>query len=325
MMRLSLLACLLPLPALAAEPISIKVEKTHVDFMAGSELVARYHIGESVAKPYFWPVNAPGNIPVTRSWPMKKGDPKEATDHVHQKSLWFCHGDVIPEGVKIVASGDKNVKGVDFWSEGKGHGVIACVAVGIPKGNSIATSNEWRDAAGTKILDERRTISLHRIGEGRLIVLDIDLHASVCPLTFGDTKEGSMGIRVNDEIKLAAKGEHNQMVNANGKSGEKDVWGMLSDWCDYSGEIGGKLAGIALFDDPKNEPRAGWHSRGYGLMAANPFGRDHSGFPARKGQTDLKKLDKGDHLKLRYGVYLHAGDAKDGKVAEAFAQFSQGR
>lgn len=324
MTRLSLLlACLLPCPALTAEPLSIKVEKMHIDFMAGSELVARYHIDESVAKPYFWPVNAPGNVPVTRSWPMKKGDPKETTDHVHQKSLWFCHGDVIPEGLKIVPSGDKNVKGVDFWSEGKGHGVIACIAVGIPKDNSVATSNEWRDSSGTKILDERRIISLQRIGDGLLLVLDIDLDASVCPLTFGDTKEGSMGIRVNDEIKLAARGERNQMVNADGKSGEKDVWGMLSDWCDYSGEIGGKLAGIALFDDPKNQPRAGWHSRGYGLMAANPFGRSHSGFPARKGQSDLVKLAKGEHLKLRYGVYLHAGDAKEGKVAEAFAHFSR--
>ena len=56
-------------------------------------------------------------------------------------------------------------------------------------------------------------------------------------------------------------------------------------------------------------------------MAANPFGRARSGFPAMKGKTDLVKLAKGDHLKLRYGMLLHPGDAKEGQVAEYFQRF----
>ena len=56
-------------------------------------------------------------------------------------------------------------------------------------------------------------------------------------------------------------------------------------------------------------------------MAANPFGRDKSGFPAVKGKTDLVKLAKGEHLKLRYGILLHDGDAKEGKTAECYEQF----
>jgi hypothetical protein len=153
--------------------------------------------------------------------------------------------------------------------------------------------------------------------------LDIDLEASVCPITFADTKEGSMGVRVNDQIRLSAKGPHSALVGADGKSGEAAVWGMLSDWCDYSGEIDGKMAGIALFDLPDNKPRACWHSRGYGLMAANPFGRSASGFPARQGDDQLFKLPKGKHLHLRYGIYLHLGDAKEGEVAAAFEQFTK--
>ena len=132
-----------------------------------------------------------------------------------------------------------------------------------------------------------------------------------------------MGVRVRDEIRVEAKGAHSQLVNANEKSGEKQVWGMPSDWCDYSGEVEGKHAGIAIFDDPKNPYRASWHSRGYGLMAANPFGRAESGFPAMKGKHVLVKLAKGEHLKLRYAIYLHAGDAKEGKVAEAFERFKR--
>jgi hypothetical protein len=37
----------------------------------------------------------------------------------------------------------------------------------------------------------------------------------------------------------------------------------------------------------------------------------------------LVKLAKGEHLKLRYGLLLHSGDAKDGKVAEYFQRFSK--
>ena len=56
-------------------------------------------------------------------------------------------------------------------------------------------------------------------------------------------------------------------------------------------------------------------------MAANPFGRAGS-FPAQKGKTELVKLAKGDHLKLRYGIYAHAGDAAAGQVAETFRAFA---
>ena len=318
-----LLALALPVSVVAAEPVSILInsEKSAVDFLAGSDLVTRYHIGVNVAKPYFWPLYGPGQVPMTRDWPMKKDTPKEATDHPHQKSAWFCHGDVVPVGLKVAPSGDKRVKGVDFWSEGAGHGRMVCVAISSPKPGTIKTYNEWRDSAGLKIMDETRVISLHLVGESRLLVLDIDLHASVCPIIFGDTKEGSMGVRVNEQIRLQNKGERSQMANAAGKIGEKDVWGMSSDWCDYSGAIGGKHAGIAVFDDQKNSARACWHARGYGLMAANPFGRKESGFPAKKGETELVKLDKDAHLKLRYAIFLHAGDAKAGKVAEAYEQF----
>lgn len=311
-----------PLAAAASEPaVTIKVDKNQAEFFLGDELVARYHIGEGVAKPYFWPLHAPGQVAVTRGWPMVKGLPNETTDHVHQKSAWFCHGDVIPEGVQVVPSSDRRVKGVDFWSESKGHGRIVCRDATRYREAALVTHNEWQDSAGTKILDETRTITLRPAGPGRLIILDIDLHASVCPITFGDTKEGAMGVRVSDQMRLTAKNPASQMVNSKGDSGEKAAWGMLADWCDYSGEVDGTKAGIAIFDDPANPSRAAWHARAYGLMAANPFGRGESGFPARKGQSDLLRLAKDEHLKLRYGIYLHPGDAKEGKVAEVYEQF----
>src|SRR5262245_3508265 len=270
-------------PARAADPGEVKITKEGdaFEFRIGNALVTRYHTnfdGKGF-KPYFWPVNAPGDVPVTRGWPMKEGEPMETKDHVHQKSAWFCHGDVIPEGIELQGR-VKGVEGVDFWSENKNAGRIVCVEVSTPAGNSVRTRNEWRTTEGIKILDETRIIALRQVGDARLITLSIDLHASVCPNTFGDTKEGSMGVRVNDQMTVKNGGHY---VNADGKIDEKEVWGYKSAWNDYYGKVNGEEVGIALFDDPNNKHPAYWHSRGYGLMAANPFGRAKSGFPGQKG------------------------------------------
>jgi hypothetical protein len=183
----------------------------------------------------------------------------------------------------------------------------------------VRTANEWRTADRTKVMNEKRVIRIHDLGKARLIVVEIDLHASEYPITFGDTKEGSFGVRINDVIN-AAKGK-GKIQNADGKIGEKECWGQRSAWCDYSGPIDGKVVGLAIFDDPKNIP-ACWHVRGYGLMAANPFGRaKHAQFPGVKGNNDLVRLKKGEHLQLRYGMYLHTGDAVSGDVAAAYDRF----
>lgn len=300
-------------------PVTIKVEKGHIDFLAGKDLVARYHTRNDLAKPHFWPVNGPGGVAVTRDWPMLKGLPDESSDHIHQKSAWFCHGDVIPEGVELKKK-IKGVDGADFWSEAPNHGRMECVQVSEPKleknHGAVVTRNEWRTADGQKILDETRTIHLYNFGDTRLIVLDVDLAANDVPVVFGDTKEGSMGVRVNDSITEAKK--KGRIENAEGKVGEKECWGQISPWCDYSGQIDGKTVGIALLADPANPYPCCWHSRGYGLMAANPFGRTKAGFPAMKANTDLARLNKGKHLKLRFGILIHPGDAKEGKVADYF-------
>lgn len=311
----------------ADKGVAINAGKTEIEFRAGDTVVAKYQIGPSVAKPYFFPIIAPGGAAVTRGWPMTDADPGEPKDHVHQKSVWFCHGDVIPEGVQL-AQKIKGVDGVDFWSEAVGHGKIVCTEVDKPqingKDGKIVTFNEWRTADGVKILNESRTIHFHDLGDAYLFVLDIDLHATACPITFGDTKEGSMGVRVRDS--MTEKNKKGKLTLPGDRETEKNVWGHRGDWCDYSGPAPTKdgketIAGIAIFDHPKNPYRACWHSRGYGLMAANPFGRKKAAFPDVKNETELVKMAKGDHLKLRYGILLHAGDVKAGKVAEIYEKF----
>ncbi len=309
-------------PGASATGVQIKTTTGHIDFLAGGELVARYQVGPKFPRPIFWPLQGPGGIKVTRSWPMDKTVPGESTDHIHQKSAWFCHGDVIPEGMDLKFR-IKNIEGVDFWSEAKGHGRIVCTKFGQPavQGNKgrLETHNEWQTADGAKIMDETRTIYFYSLGKARLLVLDIDLLASVCPITFGDTREGALAVRVNDQIRGDKK--KGKLQNAEGKINEKGCWGQKSAWCDYSGPIDGKVVGLAILTDPKNAQPCCWHSRDYGLMAANPFGRKRSAFHATKGRTDLVRLAKGERLHLRYGILVHEGDAESGHVADLYQRF----
>jgi hypothetical protein len=305
------LAAFLVVAAVSAQdsvtPIAVSADGA-TDFRLGDDLVTGYHTWTQGSQPYLWPLNAPGGIAVSRAWPIEKAN-AVTTDHPHHVSAWFCHGDV---------------SGIDFWSISPRHGVIAVTDAGKPEGSRVRTRNEWRAADGRRLLDETRTIALRAVPTGRLIVVTSDLTPASEAITFGDTKEGSFAVRVSDQMRVGDKKVKNaksQITNADGKQGEKECWGYPSDWCDYSGEVDGKAVGVAIFDDPTNKPRACWHVRDYGLMAANPFGRAKSGFPAMRNRNDVVRLDKGENLRLRYGIYLHNGDAKTGKVAEAFERF----
>src|SRR5438309_11514318 len=106
-MRYFILSCsLLRLVVLAAaEPAdsspAIQTTDKSIDFLVGKDLIGRYFTDPAKAKPHFFPLNGPFGIPVTRGWPLTNDTPNEAHDHPHQKAVWYCHGDVIAEGMTL--------------------------------------------------------------------------------------------------------------------------------------------------------------------------------------------------------------------------------
>lgn len=305
----------------ARAEVKVTAEGTEsIRFDIDGKLFTRLHIGPKVAKPYLWPINSAEGVPLTRAWPMetiKPGSADKTTDHKHQKSAWFCHGDVRAEGVETPKK--KGIDGVDFWSEDGPHGKIRVTSSQV-QSDSATLELEWVSADGKKILGETRT---YRILEGkdgqRLIVMDTTLKACENNLTFEDTKEGAFGIRVRD-VMAESKGK-GKLTSSEGKTREPNIWGKLLDWVDYSGEVDGKEAGLTVMADPKNPLKTCWHARAYGLLAANPFGRAKSGFPAMRGNNDLVKLKAGKSLKLRYAILIHSGDAETGKVVQGYDWF----
>jgi len=142
------------------------------------------------------------------------------------------------------------------------------------------------------------------------------IHASNGDVTFGDSKEGLMGIRTHPALRLKGKVAKGMAVNSAGDKG-KSLWGKKAAWVSYWGPINGKTYGVSIFDHPKNlrHPTT-WHARDYGLIAANPFGLHH--FQKKpKGAGDYT-IKNGEDQTFHYLFVLHRGDVKEAKIAERF-------
>ncbi len=43
-----------------------------INILDGNQVAAIYRCGPEVARPYFWPLNAPGDIPIMPPWPKEQ-------------------------------------------------------------------------------------------------------------------------------------------------------------------------------------------------------------------------------------------------------------
>jgi hypothetical protein len=73
--------------------------------------------------------------------------------------------------------------------------------------------------------------------------------------------------------------------------------------------------------DPDNFRPTWWHSRNYGAMVTNVFGRK----AMRQGERSAVPVKNGEILKLRFGVYVHSGDKQisKGAIEKVFTDFAQ--
>jgi hypothetical protein len=270
------------------------------------------YLYKDVPRPYCYPLIGPGDVAMTRNWPMKD-TPGEEHDHPHHRSLWFAHG---------------SINGYDFWSEEKTFGKTVHdgfleVKSGARAG-VIRERNKWVAADGTVVCTDERTLRFYnptRASE-RVMDFDITLLASNGALTFGDTKEGTMAVRLAETMRLKGKVGKGHIVNSAGVR-DGQTWGKRADWCDYYGPVGGKTVGIAIFDHPQN-PRhpTWWHVRDYGLFAANPFGQ-HDFESLRDKTVGNLVVPAGKSITFRYRFYLHEGDDQQAKVAEKYKEYAR--
>ena len=286
-------------------------QEGRVEILLDSKPFSSFHFDSGWPKPFLHPLRSPSGVVVTRGYPLVRVR-GESDDHDWHRGLWYAHG---------------AIQGVDFWREGSGSGFplplgkIAFRSLDVMEGGERARLQATFDlvAAGNQVLGtliesfQFETSSLYNIIDMEITIL---ANRGQC-LKMGDTEEGSLAIRVAGNLR---QDRGATLLNAQGQVGTENIWGKSSSWVDYSGTIGGAPVGIAVFDHPGNPKHpTHWHARGYGLLAANPFGEhDFYGDPHRDGGITI---GHDDALTFHYRVVIHEGDAETAGVARLYQEY----
>jgi hypothetical protein len=307
-------AAFLTLNAVAAEGVRITEQADKVRVEINGELFTEYCF-KGAPHVYFYPLLGPGGAPMTRNWPMKEVAGEEK-DHPHHRSLWYSHG---------------AVNGVDFWAESAKSGKIVHDKFLEVKGGKdsgvIRSANKWIAPDGSVTMTDERTFRVYaRPNNERLFDFEVTLKAGDKEIVLGDTKEGSMAVRVNESMRLTQPRKQpgkGRIVQSTGVENDK-TWGKRAEWCDYSGPVDGRTVGVAIFDHPSNPKHpTWWHVRDYGLFAANPFGV-HDFEKQPKGAGDIT-IPAGKSITFKYRFFIHEGEETYAKVAGRYKEYAAGK
>ncbi|PWT77731.1 MAG: hypothetical protein C5B59_03220 [Bacteroidetes bacterium] len=273
---------------------------------------------DSLAKPVLFPIHAPNGGLITRGFPLDTR-PEDATDHPHHIGLWFNY---------------ENVNGLDFWNNSyaipeekkSSYGWIKVDSIQDIKSGKLAWikwSANWQNQKGDKLLREN-TIYFFSANQAWRIIDRVTVLTAVQDVSFDDSKDGLLGLRVAHELELPSaqpkqyfdnKG-NSTTVQANssnatgnyltseGRQGDS-AWGTRAKWCLLYGKKNKDSISILIIDHPSNPGfPTYWHARGYGLFAANPLGQKIFS----NGKESLNfKLNKGQSVTFRYRVVVASG------------------
>jgi len=315
-------ATLFILPALGrAEPVSLTRHGDTIEVEIGGKPFTTYTFDPTISKAFLEPLRDARGIIVTRTLAVGNeippGHEQDPSFEPHQRAMYFGHGDV---------------DGYSFWTEEAFNKYYKDAGPQRYGRMVFRTIDEMRSGSSSGII--RATFDLegadHKVfaqefqeyrfsgdKDSRVIDCDFVIKAGSEPVKFGDTKEGTFAIRLAPELD-APEGT---MVNSNGGVGESQVWGKRANWVDVDGVIDGQKLGVAVFDstDSFHHPTY-WHARGYGLLAANPFGLSY--FYADPKQNGAYTLPAGKSIRFRYRVLIHEGSYKDAQVAVKYGAYA---
>ena len=241
---------------------------------------------DKILRPYFANVHAPGGIQVTRNHPPVPN--VDATDHdTMHPGVWLAFG---------------ALSGQDFWRNKARIVHVRFVELPAVRAGQITftAENSLQAANGGEVCKQTSRLTLAARPAGYLLIWEATFRPEQRDMVFGDQEEMGLGIRVATPIAVKQGGA---IRDALGRRNEREVWGNSADWCDYSGVIDGRHAGITTMCDPRNFRPSWLHARDYGALVVNPFGQQ----AFHKGPASKVVVKPGESFRLRYGVLLHAG------------------
>ncbi|HBT75797.1 MAG TPA: hypothetical protein DEB39_02475 [Planctomycetaceae bacterium] len=262
--------------------------------------------------PYFFPVAGPvSGLSLTTEtslpWP-------------HHRSVFF---------------GCDKVNGGNYWQGTLRDGQI--VSQGVSLGEVTETSCRIKDrclwgkplkplSAGESpepdIIEDTRLFEL-KLLEGTVnYVIDADITMkALVDVKVERTNHGLYGVRVSPE--LAPDGGGN-LVNSNGKRGQKETEGKPANWMAYYGRRSGLkeeiVEGIAVMIHPRHPDTEAfptfkncpWFTRDYGNCSPMPM----------NFMSDPLTLPKGESIRLKYRIVAFAGTPENARLDALWEDFA---
>ena len=297
-------------------PVAAKVLEDRVRVEVDGALFTEIRT-EGFQSPILWPIQGPGDVRMTRDWPIKEGTPGESEDHPHHKGLWV---------------GLEKMSGANFWHDWSDHSGKVKLAQPVRLSGDahravLEASHRWEAKDGGLVCTEERTWVFSATAQARQMDLTMVFSAGEKPLEFVGIKDGFLGMRTHPNLRLTTNKKKGmskifgKAVNSEGVQG-RAVWGKRADWVHYSGPVEGKSVGIAVINHPENpstdpKGKAWWHARDYGLIAVNPFA------PEKIGGDGTTIVAPGKSLTLRYRLVFHGPDVDVKQVVEWAREFSR--
>jgi hypothetical protein len=279
--------------AAAEQHIEAKLEKDKIAVTVDGKLFTCYKFAASQKYPYFWPVNGPVS--------GKSITTETSQPYPHHHSLFF---------------GCDRVNGGNYWQESNERGQIVSQGLKLIKasGNRVIFTDKclWQQPEKKPIIRDTRRVVVTAPSEGLRF---IDFEITLMPLTeirILKSNHALFSARLVPELSVKSGGT---LVNAEGKTGEKDTWGVASPWCDYSGTRNGVTEGIAILQHPRNRwfP-AKWFTRDYGFFSPTPM---------NWLKDNRLELAKGQKLTLHYRVVIHTGNAWLADIKGIFKRYKK--
>jgi hypothetical protein len=290
---------LLPFPVFSSSPDQpegwgavMHADRVSISY-DGTKLTEYVFQDDQILRPYFTNLRTLNGVQVTRHHPPRPG--VDATDHdTMHPGLWLAFGDI---------------NGEDFWRNKARMKHIRFLEEPVIEGERMhfATETGLISENGKTIgrLTSRFDLDAQPDRGAWQLTWDAELSPVDEALVFGDQEEMGFGTRVATEITEKNGGV---ITNSEGLRSADKTWGQPAGWCDYSGKIDGVRVGIRLTADPGNFRGCWWHNRDYGLMVANPFGRD----AMKQGAKSSVLVPVGDGLRLRFSALVYSLGAGGG-------------
>lgn len=261
-----------------------------VQVSLGPQVVARYVFHDKlIPRPYFCDITTPDGTPVTRSHPPRDGI--DRTDHpTFHPGVWMAFGDL---------------GGADFWRNKARVRHLALQDVSASGSERMGfTVRNLYEAKDGPICEEICRIEFVPCSAGYFLLWSSTFTPAGESVAFGDQEEMGLGVRLATNLIVEEGGD---AKNSHGHRDEAGAWGKQAAWCDYGRAVDGRRLGALVMPDPKNFRTSWFHVRDYGLVLANPFGRN----AFTGGEKSRVVVDRERPLRLRFGICIYSAPLGD--------------